>query len=224
VTALAGALRERHLGLIVSALLLLSLGAFVAETYAVLDMTVVLSFVALPGVILAAGIVGWAARGPHPALYRRVLLGLGVGAVATATYDLVRLLAQTVLPLDFNAFAIHARFGELIIDQPRTTLAAQVVGWAYHISNGLTFAICYVLVAGRARWWYGLAYGTVLEGLMVTMYPSAFGVSRGDEAFLTISFIGHATYGATVGLLAQRYNEPAPAFFGPLAAGRREGG
>lgn len=198
--------RDRQLGVLVAGLSLTSLAAFIGQVYGLFDMTFVLSFFALPAVILIVGITRWAVGADHRLYYRRLLLGLALGLAATATYDLVRLVAQTVLPVHFNAFAIHARFGELIIDRPRWTTAARVVGWAYHISNGLTFALCYTLVAGRVRWHWGVLYGVLLESLMVLMYPRAFGVQRGSLDFLAISFLGHASYGLALGLLNARYN------------------
>lgn len=202
--------RERQLGALVGALLLVSVVALVGQIYGWFDMGFVLAFLALPAAIIAIGIARWAVRADYQVFTRRLLLGLAAGVVATAGYDLVRLLLQETLPLHFNAFAIHARFGELIIDRPRTTTAAKVVGWAYHFSNGLTFALCFTLVTGRVRWWWGLLYGLVLEGLMVLMYPTGFGVSRGNEAFLLVSFVGHGTYGTILGLVNQRYNVPEP--------------
>jgi hypothetical protein len=185
--------RETQLGVLVGALALISVAALVGQIYGIVDMTFVLAFLA-----------------DYRFFYRRLMLGIALGLAATAAYDLVRLAAQTALPLDFNAFAIHARFGELIIDEPRNSTAARIVGWSYHVSNGLTFALCYTLVAGKARWWWGLLYGLTLESLMVVMYPTGFGLSRGNEDFLIVSFIGHATYGSVLGLLNYRFNENEP--------------
>jgi hypothetical protein len=42
--------------------------------------------------------------------------------------------------------------------------------------------------------------------MMLLIYPKAFGLSRGNEAFLIVSVLGHAIYGVTVGLVNQRYN------------------
>jgi hypothetical protein len=202
--------RETQLGVLVGALALISVAALVGQIYGIVDMTFVLAFLALPAAIVIVGIARWSVKADYRLFYRRLVLGIALGLAATVAYDLVRLAAQTALPLDFNAFAIHARFGELIIDQPRDSTAARVVGWSYHISNGLTFALCYTLVAGRARWWWGLLYGLTLESLMVVMYPTGFGLSRGNEDFLIVSFLGHATYGSVLGLLNYRFNENEP--------------
>jgi hypothetical protein len=198
--------KDRRLGIVVAALSLVSLGAFVGQVYGVFDMTFAMAFFALPATLAIIGLGRWSAGGDYALFHKRLLLGLLFGVAATASYDLVRLILQETLPLNFNAFAIHARFGELIIDRPHTTTIAKVVGWSYHISNGLTFALCFTLVAGRVRWWWGVLYALVLQSLMVLTYPTAFGVSRGSEAFLIVSFTGHATYGAVLGLLNRRFN------------------
>ena len=199
--------RDRQLGLIVAALSLFSLGAFVGQVYDVFDMSFVIAFFALPATVAIIGIAFWARRANQHLFVRRLILGLFIGIVATAAYDLIRLVIQSTPLVDFNAFAVHPRFGEMIIDQPASTTAAKVVGWSYHISNGLTFALCYTLVAGRARWWWGVLYAVALQSLMVLMYPRAFGLSRGNEDFLVVSFIGHAAYGVVLGVLNHRYNQ-----------------
>ena len=198
--------RDRQLGLLVAGLSLISVGAFVAQIYGVFDMTFVIAVFSLPATIAIIGIVFWANRIEQRLFVRRLLLGLAFGVAATASYDLIRLVIQSSPLVDFNAFATHPRFGELIIDRPASTTAAKVVGWTYHFSNGLTFALCYALVAGRAKWWWGVVYAMTLQTLMVLMYPRAFGVSRGNEDFLAVSFIGHATYGLVLGVLNRRYN------------------
>ena len=198
--------RDRQFGILISGILLVSLAAFVGKNYGLFDMNFVVSFGPLPLSILLVGMVRWTRKADTTVFYRRLLLGLLFGLLATAAYDLLRLVLQTALPLHFNAFAIHPRFGALIIHQPRTTTAAIVTGWAYHISNGLTFALCWTLVAGRARWWYAVIYALILEGAMVAMYPTAFGLSTHTKAFLTVSIAGHATYGLVLGVLTQRWN------------------
>ena len=203
---------DRQLGVLVSALLLISLAGFVGQVYGVIDMTFVISFFALPATVVVVGIGMWARGSPHQLFYKRLLLGLGIGAVATAAYDGIRGLQQTVLPLGFNAFANHPRFGEMITDRPYTETIAIVTGWAYHISNGLTFALCYVLVLGKQRWYWGIAWGLLLEAMMIVMYPTAFGVSRGNEAFLAVSVTGHTCYGAVIGVLNERFNRDESEF------------
>jgi hypothetical protein len=203
---------DRQLGLLVSGLCLISLGAFAGQVYGVIDMTFVISFFALPAMIIVAGIAMWARGSPYQLFYKRLLLGLAIGAVATAAYDFIRVVQQSALPLGFNAFANHPRFGQMIVDQPVTSTAAIAVGWAYHFSNGLTFALCYTLLVGRASWYWGVAFALVLQCLMVAMYPTAFGVSRGNESFLLVSFTGHTVYGTVLGVLNSHFNETEAEF------------
>jgi hypothetical protein len=200
--------RDRQLGILVSGVLLVSLAALVGRIYDLFSMNFVVSFGPLPLSILLVGLARWYFKSDVQVFYRRVLLGLLFGIAATAAYDLIRLILQTALPVDFNAFRIHAVFGEMISGAPRTSTEAKVVGWSYHISNGLTFALCWTMVMGRAKWWQAVIYALVLQTMMVILYPHAFGVSRSSKAFLGISFTGHATYGLVLGLLTQRFNVP----------------
>jgi len=44
--------------------------------------------------------------------------------------------------------------------------------------------------------------------MMIGIYPVAFAIQRSDPAFLAISVTGHAAYGVTLGLLAERWCHP----------------
>jgi len=76
-------------------------------------------------------------------------------------YDVFRLpfvfakewgIASVVPPM--NLFKVFPRFGAMILGQPveqtTYTLAADLVGWTYHFSNGLTFGIMYLAMIGDA--------------------------------------------------------------------------
>src|SRR5947209_4903223 len=79
---------------------------------------------------------------------------------------------------------VFLRFGAMIlgqpIDQPSYSLAAHLLGWAYHFSNGITFGIMYLALIGDSRrraWWWGIILAVGLELVMLfTPYPGTFGI------------------------------------------------
>jgi hypothetical protein len=211
VIAAPSPVRSWVVRLTISAFILVSLAFFLAEVYGLFSMTLLTSFGPLPLMVLLVGIASRMSRGQGRELWRRLLLGLAIGFIATLAYDAIRWVAYTGLQMTFNPFAVHARFGELITDQPRTSTTAIAVGWTYHFWNGITFGAVYALLAGRAPWVVAVVYALMLEALMVAIYPTAWGISRTHQSFLFLSILGHVTYGVVLGLLHQKYVARVPA-------------
>src|SRR5262249_119083 len=132
-------------------------------------------------------------------LWRGLLIGATAGLVAAVAYDVFRLpfvfarewqLTSVVPPM--NLFKGFPPFGAMILGealgQSSYPLAAHLVGWTYHFSNGLTFGVMYVALIGDARrrsWWWAVLLATGLElGMLLTPYPRFFGIP------LTTLFIG----------------------------------
>ena len=115
-------------------------------------------------------------------------------------------------PGDFDPFRSHPNFGALILDTSPATSAAHIAGWAYHFWNGISFGIIFVMLAGGARFYYALVWALALETATVTIYPNVFDISRSDWMFVAVSFIGHAVYGLTLGVLGREWltHQPWP--------------
>ncbi|MBI3915079.1 MAG: hypothetical protein HY327_12950 [Chloroflexi bacterium] len=134
----------------------------------------------------------------------RLIVGAWGGIAATLAYDSVRLLMRASNLISFDPFQTHPAFGRLITGLPEETLTAIIVGWAYHFWNGFGFGIMYTLIAGNARWWYGLAWAMFLEIGWLTALPSAVQLRLSPEV-VVVSFVGHGVYGVVLGLIAQRF-------------------
>jgi hypothetical protein len=173
-----------------------------------LRMPYAVSFITLPGMILLLALSAWSRRTSRDLLLNRLATGLMAGIVGLLAYDLIRLAVQVLFPLGFNAFGAINAFGRLITAQPLDSAASVAAGWAYHISNGLTFAIAYAVVAGPARWWWGLLWGASLQLAMTGIYPGLFEISSWTGFFVE-SVLGHTAYGAALGLWCERYAMPA---------------
>ena len=61
------------------------------------------------------------------------------------------------------------------------SLAAHVVGWAYHFSNGITFGVMYMAMIGEASrrsWLWAILLATGLElAMLITPYAGFFGIT-----------------------------------------------
>jgi hypothetical protein len=146
----------------------------------------------LPGLIWFAGFWLWIKRRGYSALHQRLARGCWAGLVATFVYDLVRVpMVVSGLPV----FKAISYFGTVFLGEPTPTLASEVVGWTYHLSNGIGFALMYVLWMNRPSWWTAVLWGLVLEGVMLlTPYAEVFGYKISRQ-FLSITIGAHVVYG-----------------------------
>jgi hypothetical protein len=173
------------------------------------------------------------ARG-EGALWRGVVIGAAAGLVAACVYDLFRLPFVLAAVDGFGPewlrlplFKVFPRFGAMILDQPfdatttdsQFTLAAHLVGWIYHFSNGITFGVMYMALVGEAArrsWLWAVLFATGLELLMLaTPYTSFFGI-QATAAFVIATFAAHTVFGVALGLAAKWLAERWPAR--PMAA------
>jgi hypothetical protein len=196
-------------------LLLLTLAAAASSILALLldwvgwiRMPYTVSFLSLPAMVFLVVLTVWAGRTREALLFNRLTVGATGGLLGLVGYDVVRWLVQVVLPVDFDAFAAFPTFGHLMTGEPREAGIALAAGWAYHVTNGLTFGIIYALVAGPARWWWGLVWGAALEAAMMVVYPSLMN-PRSVSDFVMVSVIGHGVFGAIVGVSCERRAVPA---------------
>ncbi len=151
-------------------------------------------------------------------LWRAVLVGAAAGLVAAATYDMFRLPfvyadtlgIQHVVP-SLKLFKVFPRFGAMILgqplEQPHYSLSAQLLGWAYHFGNGLTFGVLYVALIGDAskrHWGWAIVFAVGLElAMLFTPYPAFFGVAL-TAKFVAVTLLAHLVFGIVMGLATAR--------------------
>jgi hypothetical protein len=154
-------------------------------------------------------------------LFRAVMVGAIGGLLAAIAYDLFRLpwvmgSVDHVGPswLRLPLFKVFPRFGAMILGEPfradqtdsQFTLAAHVVGWAYHFSNGITFGVMYMAMIGdasRRSWLWAIALAVGLElGMLFTPYTRFFGIVP-MALFVVVTLTAHTIFGVTLGLYAR---------------------
>ena len=148
-------------------------------------------------------------------LWRAALVGATAGLVAAAAYDVFRLPfvyadalgIQHVVPA-LKLFKVFPQFGAMILgqplEQPVYPFAAQLVGWAYHFSNGLTFGIMYVAMIGDAakhHWAWAVVFAVGLElAMLFTPYPAFFQIPL-TAKFIVVTMLAHSVFGVIMGLV-----------------------
>src|SRR5947209_2133231 len=91
------------------------------------------------------------------------------------------------------------------VEQPHYSAAAQVVGWTYHFSNGITFGVMYLALLGdaaRRHWLWGALLAAGIELAMLLTPYSSFAI-RLTAAFVAVTLIAHLVFGSLMGLLAR---------------------
>jgi hypothetical protein len=151
-------------------------------------------------------IYGWRRLGPLARLWaaRRARAGLVAGIAATASYDLVRLALVKFAHFTFWPFDIFGVFGRAILGTGADPIVLRAAGLTYHLANGICFGIAYSLVWGRRGPLTGLVWGLGLETFMVSLYPGWLHIDALLGEFLSVSLLGHITYGVVLGTIARR--------------------
>jgi len=181
-----------------------SIAALLLQLAGIIRMPYTLSFVTTPGMIFLLCVQIWAGRAGRPLIVNRLRVGFVAGLVGLVAYNGVRWVMGMALSLSTSPFYSIVIFGGLITGKPTGSASAAVAGWLYHISNGVTFGIMYTLLAGPARWWFGLLWGAALELAMLIIYPSSTILHPPALApFVIVSMTSHALFGAVIGLVAQ---------------------
>lgn len=167
----------------------------------------------------------------YPALFRRIVAGMGAGAIATLALDAARQagVIHGWLPGDTAVM-----FGRLVTGGGDFSLFYPV-GLFVHYLNGANFGLFYAFVWGRregyaAAAWWGLAWMLLVELGMMTLPPMGpmtglFGVNFNWPGLFLVTLVAHVLAGLALGLLIQLFlrNEPHGGIF-DLLPGRRAGG
>jgi hypothetical protein len=156
-------------------------------------------------------------------LWRAVIIGSICGLAAAIAYDIFRLpwvigAADNIGPawLRLPLFKVFPRFGAMILgqsfapNQPESqfTPAAHIVGWIYHLSNGVTFGIMYLAIVGdaiRRSWLWAVLLAAGIEAIMlITPYTGFFAIAA-TALFVAVTLTAHIVFGTVLGLSARHF-------------------
>ncbi len=210
---------------VVFALSATSIWCLLAEFYGLCSMRLFTFAILLPAtaILIALAIVD-RIKG-EGLLWRGVAIGAVAGLIAACSYDIFRIpfvfaAANDTGPdwLRLPLFKVFPRFGAMILGEPfdattpdaQFSLAAHVIGWIYHFSNGITFGVMYVALVGdasRRSWLWAVAFATLVEvAMLITPYTSFFGIRAGAN-FIIATLTAHAIFGTTLGLVSKWIGE-----------------
>lgn len=187
-----------------------SIWSLLGEMYHLWPMQFFTLGVFLPACVALAAIALHDCRRGDGRAGRIIVIGAIAGLIAAVAYDIFRLpfvfsktwgLAAVIPPLPL--FKVFPMFGAMILGNADShSLAANLIGWVYHFSNGITFGVMYaVLVNGqwRRRWPVAIVFAVGLElAMLFTPYPATFGI-RVTETFVVVTLTAHLIFGVTMG-------------------------
>jgi hypothetical protein len=160
-------------------------------------------FIVVPGLVAFVALSVTVRRDEQQLFLTRLRVGLLAGLLATIAYDVSRWAVEVTNLTQTNSFVAIRAFGFGLTGRPRNDGIAMAAGWAFHYVNGVGFAVAYLFVAARRRWWWAIGYALVLESFLVTLYPGWLNLQLSSE-FLSVSIGGHVAYGTVLGLMARR--------------------
>ncbi len=164
----------------------------------------------IPALLLLLGITLYCRR-RYPDVFRRIVVGFGLGAVATIALDAVRQAGVIHGWLPADTFVM---FGKMATGSPNFAVFYPA-GILVHYLNGANFGLFYAFVWGKRRsyvsaaWWATL-WALVLELGMMTGPPMGpmvglFGVNYAWPQLFLLTFFAHVVFGIAMGLLIQHF-------------------
>lgn len=155
-------------------------------------------------------------RRRYPDVYRRLIMGAAIGAVATMALDVVRLngVVNGWLPMDLTD-----TWGQLITGSHSRAVFYPAGLVAHYALFGASFGVAFAFLLGSGRRHittvsYALAWSLGVLWLgMVTLPPTApamgvFGDKLWPGLFI-VTLVAHAFYGVALGVLGHRFLTPA---------------
>jgi len=167
-------------------------------------------FVLVPALITLL-VIGWISRRRYPDLFRRMVVGLSMGAIATLALDAVRQagVIHGWLPGDTPVM-----FGKMATGSPNFS-TYYPVGLFVHYLNGANFGLFYAFVWGKRRTmasavFWATVWALILELGMMTGPPMArmvgmFGYNFAWPQLFLLTLVAHLVFGPAMGLLIQHF-------------------
>jgi len=210
-----------------------SIACLMTEFYQVCPMRTFTLAIFIPALIILAVWTGFDAVRVHR-IFVPVMIGAVSGLLAAVSYDIFRLpfvfskqWGLTGIVPALNLYKVFPAFGAMILGQPypqaEYQLSAELLGWAYHFSNGLTFGVMYLAMVGnplKRHWAWAVVFAVGLElAMLFTPYPKAFGIPV-TSTFVWATLTAHLIFGVAMGLISRRLwaRFEAPRAISPLQA------
>lgn len=185
---------------------------FVGEAAGFGSMNFYTKFFLLPAIFVVILITVIARVRRWGSLYRGIIVAAVAGPVAAAGLDVVRIIGFRV----FHAMpgSMPMLMGVLITNRflLGPDLWSNIVGWGDHLLvNGFSFALVYVLLFGRPRWWLAIPYAWLIATIFM-ISPAMnmlgdigyFGHVLGPGFAVTV-YAAHTVFGLILGVIVARW-------------------
>lgn len=171
-------------------------------------------FIYVPALLVLSAVAVYA-RNRYPDIFRRIVVGLGAGAVSTVALDFFRQMGviNGWLPQDTPFL-----FGKMVT-LSNTFAVVYSVGFLVHFLNGANFGLFFAFVwgkqdsYGRAIAW-SIGWLLLVEVGMMTLPPMGpmaglFGARYKWPQLFLITLVAHIAFGLVLGILTQFYLKQA---------------
>jgi hypothetical protein len=180
-------------------------GALLAKVYGLASMQLVTIVIVMPCCVGLIGVWVWSLRTKRDFLSTALTLGVLGGLFGSLCYDLARVPFQLLMGM--RVFMPISAFGVWLAEAPISSRWSEVLGWAYHYSNGISFGIMYALFMRGRHWGWAIVWAFLLETIaVVSPFAEIFGLS-GNYHALAVAYWGHVAFGLTFGWLIYRWDQ-----------------
>lgn len=167
-------------------------------------------YVYIPSLLILIGVILYS-RKKYPDLYRRIIVGLAAGAIATIGLDWIRQMGviNGWLPGDTPMM-----FGKMVTGSSSLN-EYYWVGQFVHFMNGADFGLCFTLFFGNfksyrktvlmAIIWLELMELGMMTGPPMGPMVGLFGVNWLWPQLFLLTFVAHVVHGTILGLLVHNW-------------------
>lgn len=164
--------------------------------------------VLVPAVVALITILVVARARRRTRLSNRILAGAAAGLVATLGLEVIRL---TSFHLGGMPGSMPELLGVLMLNRfmEGPSLLSNLVGWAYHFWNGVSFGIVFAVLVGRRPLLWALVYAELVGiGFLFSPAVTAMGIGfigLNMPAMPITVVVAHTVYGVILGFLCRRW-------------------
>jgi hypothetical protein len=170
-------------------------------------------YIYLPAILLLIWIIFYSRR-HYPDLYRRIIVGLAAGAIATIGLDWIRQMGVIAgwLPADTPEM-----FGKMVTGS-NDFVEYYWVGQFIHFMNGADFGLCFTLFFGnynsyKKTIFWAIIWMLIMEFFMMVGPPMGpmvglFGTRWMWPQLFVLTFVAHIVHGFILGLLVHHWLKP----------------
>lgn len=205
------------LSLVVLAMAGISPNIYEAAEAGYSGMPFLAKWVLSPGIVIIFIVFVVANLRGHKRLVNRMLSGATAGLIATVGLEIVR---EFGFHMGWMPGDMPKLFGVLITNRfmlgPDTW--SNIIGYAYHFWNGISFGMIFTLVVGKKPFWWGTIYA-ILIGTVFLLSPAvqAMGIGfmgSGLPGMIETVYAAHLVYGSVLGFLSCKWVREEAWIFG----------